>query len=128
MEEGNTRDLEIEKPMQHEFFSKVIRAGRRTYFFDVKATLSNDYYITIKESKKVINQDGHAFFERHKIFLYPEDFDKFSEGLSEIINWVQHMQPKTLTPQKHNLIKAEMQIEANYNYHNSEKKETVEEI
>jgi hypothetical protein len=67
-------------------FSKKIRAGRRrTYFFDIKATKANDYYLTITESKKKPNMDG---YERHKIFLYKEDFNKFIEAVNETINHV----------------------------------------
>ncbi len=70
---------------REEVFSKKVRAGKRTYFFDVKATRSNDYYITITESKKRL-EDG--VFIKHKIFLYKEDFEKFSEGLSEIVDYI----------------------------------------
>lgn len=67
-------------------FSKTIRAGRRrTYFFDVRTTKANDYYITLTESKKKFNDDG---YDRHKIFLYKEDFNKFIEALSETIDHV----------------------------------------
>jgi hypothetical protein len=77
-ENGNQRD---------EVFSKSVRAGKRTYFFDVKATRSNDYYLTITESKRKFNQEnGKFFYEKHKLFLYKEDFEKFSEGLQEAIN------------------------------------------
>ena len=67
-----------------EIFSRAVRAGKRTYFFDVKSTRGNDYYLTITESKKRFNDDGKYFFEKHKLFLYKEDFIKFSEGLNEI--------------------------------------------
>jgi len=107
MEEGNTKDLENENSKPYEFFSKVVRAGRRTYFFDVKATLNNDYYITIKESKKVINQDGQAYFERHKIFLYPEDFEKFSEyGALAGLKFQEELEQKFYFGNKDNLLKA----------------------
>ena len=77
-ENGNQRD---------EVFSKSVRAGKRTYFFDVKATRSNDYYLTITESKRKFNQEnGKFYYEKHKLFLYKEDFEKFSEGLQEAIN------------------------------------------
>jgi len=69
-------------------FSKPIRAGKRTYFFDVKATKGNDYYLTITESKKRVESDGSFSFDKHKIFLYKEDFEKFSEGLAEVIEYV----------------------------------------
>ena len=71
-----------------EIFSRAVRAGKRTYFFDVKSTRGNDYYLTITESKKRFNDDGKYFFEKHKLFLYKEDFIKFSEGLNEAIDFV----------------------------------------
>lgn len=71
-----------------EIFSKAVRAGKRTYFFDVKSTRNDDYYITITESKKHINDDGTHRFEKHKLFLYKEDFEKFSDGLEEVINYI----------------------------------------
>lgn len=67
-----------------EIYSKRVRAGKRTYFFDVKATRSNDYYLTITESKKRFKDDGFVY-EKHKIFLYKEDFAKFIEALNETI-------------------------------------------
>ncbi len=70
---------------REEVFSKKVRAGKRTYFFDVKATRSNDYYITITESKKRF-EDG--VFIKHKIFLYKEDFEKFAEGLTEVVDYI----------------------------------------
>ena len=71
-----------------DIFSKTIRAGKRTYFFDVKATRRNDYYLTITESKKRYEENGKFFFEKHKLFLYKEDFEKFSDGLIETINHI----------------------------------------
>jgi hypothetical protein len=72
-----------------EIFSKAVRAGKRTYFFDVKATKSDDYYLTITESKKRFsNDEGKFHYEKHKLFLYKEDFDKFSEGLVEVIDFI----------------------------------------
>jgi len=70
---------------REEVFSKKVRAGKRTYFFDVKATRSNDYYVTVTESKKRL-EDG--VFIKHKIFLYKEDFEKFAEGFKETIDYV----------------------------------------
>src|SRR5207244_8077068 len=67
-------------------YSKRIRAGkRRTYFFDVRETRGNDYYLTITESRKRFDSDG---YDRHKIFLYKEDFNKFIKGLGEAIDYV----------------------------------------
>jgi hypothetical protein len=73
---------------REEVFSKSVRAGKRTYFFDVKSTKAQDYYLTITESKKRIGEDGSPFFEKHKIFLYREDFQKFVDGLNEAIGHV----------------------------------------
>jgi hypothetical protein len=71
---------------QNEVYSKVVRAGKRTYFFDIKATKGNDLYITLTESKKVWNEDGEGSYQKHKIFLYKEDFDKFKEGFEDVLN------------------------------------------
>ena len=69
-------------------FSKPVRAGKRTYFFDVKATKGNDYYLTITESKRRVDKDGRFSYEKHKIFLYKEDFEKFAEGLEEVVKYI----------------------------------------
>ncbi len=69
-------------------FSKPVRAGKRTYFFDVKATKGNDYYLTITESKRRMENDGSFAYDKHKIFLYKEDFEKFTDGLQEVIDFV----------------------------------------
>ncbi len=69
-------------------FSKVLRAGRRTYFFDVRATKANDYYITITESKKFTEEDGSFHFKKHKIYLYKEDFAAFTENLNEMTHFI----------------------------------------
>ena len=76
---------DFENREREEVFSKKVRAGKRTYFFDVKATRSNDYYITITESKKRL-EDG--VFIKHKIFLYKEDFEKFAEGLKDTVEYI----------------------------------------
>lgn len=76
---------EFENKDREEVFSKRVRAGKRTYFFDVKSTRANDYYITITESKKRLD-DG--VFIKHKIFLYKEDFEKFSEGLKDAVDYI----------------------------------------
>lgn len=86
--EGYERKEGMENDRE-EIYSKAVRAGKRTYFFDVKATRNNDYYLTITESKKKFDNDGNQNFEKHKIFLYKEDFEKFSEGLDEIITYIQ---------------------------------------
>lgn len=73
---------------QEEIFSKVMRAGRRTYFFDVRATKAGDFYLTITESKKFTNDDGSYHYKKHKIYLYKEDFSEFKDTLDEMINYV----------------------------------------
>ncbi len=84
---------EIEKNEKGDLFSKSVRAGKRTYFFDVKSTRGNDYYLTITESKKRFGEDGKFFYEKHKIFLYKEDFEKFLEGLNEAVNNIKENAP-----------------------------------
>ena len=71
-----------------EIFSKVLRAGRRTFFFDVRATRANDYYLTITESKKFTHDDGSFHYKKHKIYLYKEDFEMFKDILNEMTNYV----------------------------------------
>ncbi len=84
MEEQDNKDLSRE-----EIYSRVIRAGKRTYFFDVKATRSGEQYLTITESKRRFNNDqGKFFYEKHKLFLYKEDFEKFTRGLEEVIKFI----------------------------------------
>lgn len=86
-----------EKKDRDEIFSVAVRAGKRTYFFDVKSTKRDDYYLTITESKKKFNPDGRHFFEKHKLFLYKEDFEKFSEGLNEVVSYIKANKPEETT-------------------------------
>lgn len=72
------------KEKNDEIYSKVIKAGKRTYFFDVKATKGNDLYLTITESKKT-EENGKEVYHKHKLFLYKEDFEKFKEGLEDVV-------------------------------------------
>lgn len=83
-EKGSTEGRN-ERSDKEEVFTKVVRAGKRTYFFDVKSTRHEDLYLTITESKKRLGKDGKMFYEKHKIFLYKEDFEKFTEGLREAV-------------------------------------------
>lgn len=85
MKDFEKREDSEQNGEREEVYSKVLKAGKRTYFMDVKATRNNDYYLTITESKKKFDEEGNASFEKHKIFLYKEDFDKFSEGLKEAL-------------------------------------------
>jgi len=73
---------------QEEIFSKVLRAGRRTYFFDVRSTKAGDYYLTITESKKFTNDDGSFHYKKHKIYLYKEDFSEFKNILGEMTDYI----------------------------------------
>jgi hypothetical protein len=77
-----------EKNVKEEIYTKVVRAGKRTYFFDVKATRKEDYYLTITESKKRLGNEGKIFYEKHKIFLYKEDFEKFADGLHNAVSFI----------------------------------------
>jgi hypothetical protein len=87
-----------EKNVKEEIFTKVVRAGKRTYFFDVKATRKDDYYLTITESKKRLGAEGKVFYEKHKIFLYKEDFEKFSEGLKEAVTYIDNGRDEVSVP------------------------------
>ncbi|HHC80115.1 MAG TPA: DUF3276 family protein [Flavobacteriia bacterium] len=73
---------------QEEIFSQVLRAGRRTYFFDVRATKAGDYYLTVTESKKFTHDDGSFHYKKHKIYLYKEDFREFNEMLSKATEYI----------------------------------------
>ena len=73
---------------QDDIYSKAVRAGKRTYFFDVKSTKANDYYLTITESTKRFNDDGTFRYEKHRIFLYKEDFEKFSTNLKDTMGYI----------------------------------------
>jgi hypothetical protein len=84
MEESGNRER------REEIFSRAVRAGKRTYFFDVKETRSNEYYLTITESKRRFNNEqGKFYYEKHKLFLYKEDFEKFAKGLNEVVEFIE---------------------------------------
>jgi hypothetical protein len=85
---------QVEENFRQEIYSKVIRAGKRTYFFDVKSTRNNEYYLTITESKKKYTDKGQFHYEKHKIFLYQEDFEKFTESLEEVVDYIHENQPE----------------------------------
>lgn len=99
-------DLEKTGTMERngdDVFSRPVRAGKRTYFFDVKTTKGNDYYLTITESKRRVEKDGRFVYDKHKIFLYKEDFDKFSQGLEEVIAYIKERCPVVeRMPEEHN--------------------------
>ncbi len=84
-----------------EIFSKVLRAGRRTYFFDVRATKADDYYITITESKKFTEEDGSFHFKKHKIYLYKEDFTAFKEILEQMTSFVLNNKGEEVISERH---------------------------
>tara|TARA_B100001758_G_C17818601_1_gene308172 strand:+ start:91 stop:507 length:417 start_codon:yes stop_codon:yes gene_type:complete len=79
---------EKDNKMREEIFSKSVRAGRRTYFFDVRSTRAEDYYMTITESKRHTKEDGSFYYQKHKIYLYKEDFDSFLESLKEVSDFI----------------------------------------
>ncbi len=80
-------------PRRDDIYSKAVRAGKRTYFFDVKATRANELYLTVTESKRRFNQQtGDFFYEKHKLFLYREDFEKFKEALLETFQQIDDLQ------------------------------------
>jgi hypothetical protein len=84
-------DGAMENEKNSEVYSKVVRAGKRTYFFDVKSTKGNDLYITLTESKKTFQDDGRDNYQKHKIFLYKEDFEKFREGLDDVLQKIDEL-------------------------------------
>ena len=86
---------------QEEIHSKVLRAGRRTYFFDVRETKASDYYLTITESKKFSNDDGTFFYKKHKIYLYKEDFSDFKEILSDVMDFIINERGIEVISEKH---------------------------
>ena len=87
--------------IQEEIHSKVLRAGRRTYFFDVRETKASDYYLTITESKKFSNDDGTFFYKKHKIYLYKEDFSDFKEILSDVMDFIINERGIEVISEKH---------------------------
>jgi effector-binding domain-containing protein len=97
-----------------EIHSKVVRAGKRTYFFDVKSTRNEEFYLTITESKKRFEDNGNFHYEKHKIFLYKEDFEKFTEVLQEIINYINENQTESIVEDKQLNPVAESEPVVNY--------------
>ena len=82
---------------QEEIYTQRVKAGKRTYFFDVKATRAQDYYLTITESRRRNNADESVSYEKHKIFLYKEDFLKFADALQDAVDYVRE---ELLTPEE----------------------------
>ena len=100
MKEGKSYTEKSKSVEQENVFSKIVRAGNRTYFFDVKATRKNEYYLVITESKKQLNKDGRPFFKKYKIFLYKEDFEKFQDGLEDVLGFIQSSNNLALSEQE----------------------------
>lgn len=102
MESADNKDeiQNADSKFNQEIYSKVVRAGKRTYFFDVKTTRSDEYYLTITESKKRFGENGKFHYEKHKIFLYKEDFEKFAESLQDIVDYIYENQPETISGEK----------------------------
>lgn len=96
---------------QEEIFSKVVRAGRRTYFFDVRATKAGDYYLTLTESKKFTNPDGSFHYKKHKIYLYKEDFESFKETLDEMMSFIIDQKGEEVISERH---RPDYQKESNF--------------
>ena len=90
-----------ERVEQEEIFSQVLRAGRRTYFFDVRATKANDYYLTVTESKKFTHDDGSFRYQKHKIYLYKEDFSDFQEMLSKATDFIVNEKGAEVISERH---------------------------
>ena len=86
---------------QEEIYSQIVRAGKRTYFFDVRATRADDYYLTITESKKFTNEDGTFYYKKHKIYLYKEDFDEFNNSLKETCDFIIDKKGAEVISEKH---------------------------
>ncbi|SDS67628.1 PUR family DNA/RNA-binding protein [Gramella sp. MAR_2010_147] len=105
---------------KEEIFSKVLRAGRRTYFFDVRSTRADDYYLTITESKKFTNDDGSFYYKKHKIYLYKEDFDGFREILEEMTNYIINEKGEEVISERH-----QKDFKKEYEDDNSEKNSTA---
>lgn len=90
-----------ERVEQEEIFSQVLRAGRRTYFFDVRSTKADDYYLTITESKKFTHDDGSFHYQKHKIYLYKEDFNDFQEMLTKATEYVLNEKGDEVISERH---------------------------
>ena len=86
---------------KEEIFSKILRAGRRTYFFDVRSTKAGDYYLTVTESKKFTNDDGSFHYKKHKIYLYKEDFVEFNKIMQEMTSYVVNEKGEEVISERH---------------------------
>ena len=113
---------------REEIFSKVLRAGRRTYFFDVRSTKAGDYYLTLTESKKFTNEDGSFHYKKHKIYLYKEDFSEFSNILNEMTSYVISEKGEEVISERHQKdFKKEENTEATQESDDDKKEENGDE-
>jgi len=104
-----------ESRFNQEIHSKIVRAGKRTYFFDVKSTRNEELYLTITESKKRFSENGKFHFEKHKVFLYKEDFEKFAESLQDVIEYIHQNQKKQgVVDEVKEVVEEEKEPVANY--------------
>ena len=121
----NQNDYNVE-----EIFSKALRAGRRTYFFDVRETKAGDYYLTITESKKFTNEDGTFYYKKHKIYLYKEDFAEFNSSLKETCDFIIENKGEEVISERHDKdfdMKKEKKEESGSKDNKDEEKEEKEE-
>ena len=113
---------------REEIFSKVLRAGRRTYFFDVRSTKAGDYYLTLTESKKFTNEDGSFHYKKHKIYLYKEDFSEFFSILNEMTSYVISEKGEEVISERHQKdFKKEENTEATQESDDDKKEENGDE-
>ncbi len=111
-----------------EIYSKSLRAGRRTYFFDVRSTRADDFYLTITESKRDFNEDGTPFYKKHKIYLYKEDFQNFKDHLSELTDYIiKERGEEIISLKEKETTSEETKIEETKEVEETEKKEEVKE-
>ena len=113
--EGGDKKEEMKKTenrFNQDIHSEIVRAGKRTYFFDVKSTRNDEYYLTITESKKRYSDQGKFHFEKHKIFLYKEDFDKFADSLQDVVNYIREKQPEKIVAPEEEIIEEKVEMTA----------------
>jgi hypothetical protein len=110
-----------------EIFSKALRAGRRTYFFDVRETKAGDYYLTITESKKFTNEDGTFYYKKHKIYLYKEDFAEFNSSLKETCDYIIENKGTEVISEKHDKDFESKKVKKESSEDQNQQEENVEE-
>ena len=109
---------------QEEIFSQVLRAGRRTYFFDVRSTKADDYYLTVTESKKFTNEDGSFHYKKHKIYLYKEDFSEFKEMLTKATDYILNEKGAEVISERHQKDYKKEEQDQNQDQETTEEKNT----